>query len=191
MCTPNYHIWWFYFKNSLNRWIVLLCTQNRSFLIVFWLFLTKKYLGALNFGYLVIYMTIKSGLFVVQSLFLLISCIFTCLSRNSNRARHLGMCSSLNHRVETVLVTHFSWYSNIREKCNSSVVHTRLTYKMIFLQELLKNSLNYWILLICTQNRSSVPVFWPFLTKKYLEALNFGYFVIYMTIKSDLIVVQS
>ena len=103
-------------KNSLNCWIVFVCTQNRSFLIVFWLFLTKKYLGALNFGYFVIYMTIKSDLFVVQSLFLLISCIFTCLSRNSNRARHLGMRSLLNHRVETVLVTYFSWYSNIREE---------------------------------------------------------------------------
>ena len=28
--------------------------------------------------------------------------------RNSNKAKHLGMLSSLNHRVETVLVTYFS-----------------------------------------------------------------------------------
>ena len=46
-------------------------------------------------------------------------------------------------------------------------------------------------LFIYTQNLSFFRVFWLFLTKKYLFALNFGYFVIYLTIKSDLNVVQS
>ena len=103
-------------KNSLNCGIVFVYTQNRSFFRVYWLILTKKCLFALNFGYFVIYLTIKSDLNVVQSYFLLISCIFTVLSRNSNRAKHLGMRSSLNHTAETVLVTYFSWYSNIREE---------------------------------------------------------------------------
>ena len=102
-------------KNSLNCWILLVCTENGLFFVVFWAFLTKKYLEALIFWYFDIYMTIKSDLFEKQSIFLLILCIFTGLSRNSNRARHLGMCSLLNHRAETVLVTIFSWYSNIRE----------------------------------------------------------------------------
>ena len=137
-------------KNSLNSWIVFVFTQNWSFFKGCCAFITKKYLEALNFGYFVIYITIKSGLNVVQSKFLLISCIFTGLSRNSNRARHLGMRSSLNHRAETVLVTYFSWYSNIREEVYFFCCAHQTNIYGDFAFRTSQKSLNIWIVFVFT-----------------------------------------